>query len=164
VACLLLEIFVIPGFGIFGLGGGALVLASLVLASQTFIWPRNEYQFDRMVDSLLTITLAAAGVIGIAVYLRRRLPRSPFLSRMMLEPPAGEEAETIRRREALVDFHDLVGAQGTTTTQLTPCGKARIGDQLVDVIADGEVIPPNTAIEVVEVRGNRVLVKEVEKG
>ena len=35
VSCLLLEMFVIPGFGIFGLGGGAMVLASIVLASQT---------------------------------------------------------------------------------------------------------------------------------
>ena len=48
VSCLLLEVFVIPGFGIFGLGGGALVLASLVLASQTFLWPRNEYQFEQL--------------------------------------------------------------------------------------------------------------------
>ena len=83
---------------------------------------------------------------------------------MMLEPPAGEEAETIRRREALVDFHELVGSQGTTTTQLTPGGKARFGDLLVDVIADGEVIDRGATIEVVDVRGNRVLVKEVDSG
>ena len=48
VACLLLEVFVIPGFGIFGLGGGAMVLASLILASQTFILPQNDYQFDQL--------------------------------------------------------------------------------------------------------------------
>jgi membrane-bound serine protease (ClpP class) len=81
----------------------------------------------------------------------------------MLEPPAGDEAETISRREALVNFHDLVGTQGTTTTQLTPSGKARIGDLLVDVIADGEVIDRGATIEVVEVRGSRVLVREVER-
>ena len=55
ISCLLLEVFVLPGFGIFGLGGGAMVLASLILASQTFIWPRNEYQFDQLERSLLTI-------------------------------------------------------------------------------------------------------------
>ncbi|NQT13458.1 MAG: hypothetical protein HQ582_11955, partial [Planctomycetes bacterium] len=37
VTCLVLEIFVLPGFGIFGLGGGLLMLASLILASQTFV-------------------------------------------------------------------------------------------------------------------------------
>ena len=63
----------------------------------------------------------------------------------MLEPPAGDEAEFIRRREALVDFRDLLGMRGTTTTQLTPSGKARFGDQLVDVMADGEVIDRGAA-------------------
>jgi membrane-bound ClpP family serine protease len=163
VSCLLLEVFVIPGFGIFGLGGGILVLASLVLASQTFVWPRNEYQFDQLERSLLTILAAGLGLLLFAWFLRKRLPRSRLLGRMMLEPPAGEEAETIRRRESLVDFHELVGTSGTTTTQLTPGGKARFGDMLVDVIADGEVIDRGTAIEVVDVRGSRVLVRKVER-
>jgi len=162
VSCLLLELFVIPGFGIFGLGGGVLVLASLILASQTFVWPQNEYQFDQLERSLLTIAAAGLGLILVAYFLRKRLPRSPLLGRMMLEPPDDEEAATIRRREALVDFHELVGTSGTTTTQLTPGGKARFGDLLVDVIADGEVIDRGTTIEVVDVRGSRVLVRKVE--
>ncbi len=95
--------------------------------------------------------------------MRHRLPRSRLLGHMMLEPPAGEEAEGIRRREALVDFHELVGTQGTTTTQLTPGGKARFGDPLVDVIADGEVIGRGATIEVVKVQGSRVLVREVDQ-
>jgi membrane-bound ClpP family serine protease len=99
----------------------------------------------------------------VAYLLRKRLPRSPLLGRMMLEPPAGEEAETIRRREALVDFHELVGATGVTSTQLTPGGKARFGELLVDVMADGEVIDRGTPVEVVEVRGSHVLVRKVER-
>jgi membrane-bound serine protease (ClpP class) len=163
ICCLLLELFVIPGFGIFGLGGGALVLASIVLASQTFHGlPKNEYQLDQLETSLLTVAGAAGGLIAFAVLMRRRLPRSRLLGHMMLEPPAGDEAETIRRREALVDFHELVGTRGTTATQLTPSGKARFGDALVDVIADGEVIGRGATVEVVKVQGNRVLVKEVE--
>lgn len=163
VACLLLEIFVIPGFGIFGLGGGAMVLASIILASQTSgsIIPQNEYQFEQLQNSLLTIGAVGLGVIVLGAFLRKRLPRSRLFGHLMLEPPAGEEAETIRRREALVDFRDLVGTRGTATTQLTPSGKARIGDLLVDVMADGEVIDRGAAIEVVEVRGSRVLVREV---
>jgi membrane-bound serine protease (ClpP class) len=164
MAFLLLEVFVIPGFGIFGLGGGAMVLASLILASQTFIWPRNEYQFDQLTQSLLTVAAAGVGVIVVATFLRRRLPRSRLFGHMMLEPPAGEEAETIRRREALVDLHELLGQQGTTTTQLTPGGKARFGERLADVMADGELIPRGTTVEVVDVRGSRVMVKEVEHG
>ncbi|MEN6407573.1 MAG: NfeD family protein [Thermoguttaceae bacterium] len=164
VSCLLLEIFVIPGFGIFGLGGGALVLVSLILASQTFVWPRNEYQFDQLERSLLTILAAGVGLLVIAICLRHRLPRTPWLGRMMLQPPDDRERETIRQRESLVDFHDLLGRQGTATTQLTPGGKAQFGDLLVDVLADGEVLQRGTTVEVVDVRGSRVLVQKVESG
>ena len=166
VACLLLEVFVIPGFGIFGLGGGAMILISIILASQTSgsIIPHNDYQFEQLQNSLLTVAGAGLGVIVLATLLRKRLPRSQLFGHLMLEPPEGEEAEIIRRREALVDFRDLVGTRGTATTQLTPSGKARFGDVLVDVMADGEVIDRGAAIEVVEVRGSRVLVKEVASG
>ena len=56
-----------------------------------------------------------------------------------------------------------MGATGTTSTQLTPGGKARFGDQLVDVMADGEAIDRGTPVKVVEVQGSRVLVRRVER-
>jgi membrane-bound ClpP family serine protease len=77
----------------------------------------------------------------------------------MLEPPSGAELEDISHREALVNLDHLLGHQGTTTTQLTPSGKARFGHELVDVIADGEVIARGASVVVVEVQGNRVVVR-----
>ena len=159
--CVLLEVFVLPGFGIFGLGGGAMILASIVLASQTFILPRNEYQFERLETSLLTVAGAAVGLIAFAIVAHHHLPRSRLFGHIMLEPPAGEEAEFIRQHEALADFRQLLGARGTTTTVLMPSGKARFGDQLVDVIADGEMIDRGATVEIIEVRGSRVLVRQV---
>ncbi len=163
IGCLLLEVFVLPGFGVFGLGGGILVLASLVLASQTFVLPRNTYQFEQFQQSLLILLGASAGVIGMAYVARKWLPRAPMFNRMFLEPPEGEEAATIRQRESLVDYSNLVGDRGVTTTQLTPGGKARFGNRLVDVMADGELIERGTPIVVVEVYGSRVLVRSVEE-
>jgi membrane-bound serine protease (ClpP class) len=160
VTCLLLEIFVIPGFGIFGLGGGAMVIVSLILASQTFVLPRNSYQFEQLQRSLLTIAGAVGGLLVGMFFFRKWLPRTPILGRLVLEPPDEAERENIGRRELLVDLQGLVGRRGVTTTPLYPAGKARLGDSLVDVIADGEMIDRGKAIEVVEVRGNRVLVRE----
>ena len=164
VGCLLLEIFVLPGFGIFGLGGGCLVLLSLILASVTFVVPRNPYEFALLQRSLLWLAGAGVGIVGAAVLLRRWLPHAPVFNRLFLPPPAGEEAEDISQQESLAVLDDFVGAQGTTTTQLTPSGKARFGDMLLDVITDGDVVPPGTQIEVVEVYGNRVVVKTVDSG
>jgi membrane-bound serine protease (ClpP class) len=84
-----------------------------------------------------------------------------MFNRMMLAPPTPEELSVINRREAVARFEHLVGMQGVTTTPLLPSGKAQIGDELVDVIADGEVIERNQPVRVVEVRGNRVLVRQV---
>jgi len=163
VGFLVLEVFVLPGFGIFGIGGGALVLASLVLATQTFILPRNTYQLHQFQISLTIVAGAGLGVVVLGAMLNRWLPRAPLLNRLMLAPPAGEEKEFIQHSESLVHFEELVGQQGVTTTQLTPSGKARFGDQLVDVIADGELIEPGTRITVVEIHGNRVMVEPIDK-
>jgi membrane-bound serine protease (ClpP class) len=38
-------------------------------------------------------------------------------------------------------------------------GKARFGELLVDVTADGFFIAPDTLVEVVEVQGSRVVVR-----
>jgi membrane-bound ClpP family serine protease len=159
VACIVLEMFVLPGTAIFGFGGGLLIITSLVLASQTFVLPHNDYQLAQLRDSLLGLIGAFAGVVAMAVLIRRYLPYTPFFSHVMLEPPSGAELEDISHREALVDLDHLLGHEGVTTTQLTPSGKARFGPELVDVIADGEVIARGASVVVVEVQGNRVVVR-----
>jgi membrane-bound serine protease (ClpP class) len=161
VACILLEIFVIPGFGIFGLGGGAMVIMALILASQVLVMPRSSQQLADMQRSLLLVGGTTVALFAAALLLRKWLPNTPLLNRMVLSPPEGTERELISHRELLVDLENLVGNQGTTTTPLVPAGKARFGDSVVDVIADGEMIEPRKTIEVVEVRGNRVVVREV---
>ena len=101
----------------------------------------------------MTIAGAGVGFVAAAIAVRRWLPRAPIVNQMFLEPPTGEEAEDLSRRESLVDLHELVGTRGTTTTQLTPSGKARFGNRLVDVISDGDLIARGAEIEVVEVQG-----------
>lgn len=159
IACLALEVFVLPGFGIFGLGGGAMVIASLVLASQTFVLPRNSYQFAQLQQSLWTIGGAVIGVVVLAVFLKRWLPRAPIFGSMLLEPPSPTEAQTISRHEAFSDASDLVGTRGTATTPLVPGGKARFGNRVLDVIAEGELIGRGGEVVIVEVRGNRIVVQ-----
>ena len=91
--------------------------------------------------------------------LRRYLPKTPGLNRLMLEPFHGKKLVEMTRREAVVDFRHLVGVRGTTATLLTPAGKAQFGDELVDVISDGEVIDAGHGIIVTSVQGNRILVQ-----
>jgi membrane-bound ClpP family serine protease len=151
--CVAAEIFVLPGFGVLGLGGGLLVIASLVLASQSFVLPENDYQIRQMQWSLLGVLGAAGGVALVGFLLRNWLPATPVLRDVLLVPPtAGEPAGDD-------ELDGLLGAEGTTTSRLAPAGKARIAGAVRDVTSDGELIEPGVRVRVADVRGGRLHVR-----
>ena len=161
LACVLVEIFIIPGFGVFGLGGGALMLASLILATQTFVLPTNDYQMQQLSQSMFTVAMAGAGVFVGAFVIRKYAHRVPVFNKIMLIPPDEEGQQFRQARETVVNHEHLVGLVGVTRTQLTPSGKAVIGDEVVDVITDGELVEKGCQVEVVEAMGNHVVVRQV---
>ncbi len=163
VMCVLMEILVLPGFGVFGFGGAVMILSSLILASQTFIWPDNAYQMSEFRDSLMVVGLGVAGCIGIAVALRKVLPRAPLLGRVVLMPPEGAAAADIRQREAIVDLGFLVGQRGVMTTPCSPAGIARFDDELIHVVSDGDFIARGSDVIAIEAHGNRVVVQSAER-
>jgi membrane-bound serine protease (ClpP class) len=93
--------------------------------------------------------------------MHRYLPHTPLFSHMMLEPPSDAELEVLSHRESMIDLDHLLGRQGVATTQLTPSGKARFDGQLVDVMADGEVIERGAEVVVTAVHGNYLVVRSV---
>ncbi|MEC7501045.1 MAG: NfeD family protein [Planctomycetota bacterium] len=154
VSCLVLEIFVIPGFGIFGLGGGILMLIALILASQTFVLPHSDGELRQFRNSLMTVGLALGGLMVFAILSRRFLPHAPLLSRLILSNQTENRQVDLFGEEAI-----LIGAKGRTVTDLRPSGKANIRGELVDVIAEGEWISIDTPITIIEVHGTRIVVK-----
>jgi membrane-bound serine protease (ClpP class) len=160
--CLLLEVLVIPGFGIFGLGGGVMILASLVLASQTFVLPRTESQMAELRHSLTIVAAAMVIMVAASIALRRYLPKTPVFRTLLLAPTPEEDLIDLDYRESLADFSHLVGERGVATTNLMPAGKAEFNGELVDVIADGMPIDRGSTIVVTKTRGNRVLVRAVD--
>lgn len=172
LACLALEILVIPGFGVFGVSGGLLMLAALIMASQTFGDWGPESDFERMAESLATVALSIVTVAAAALILSRFLPHIPLLNRMILSPPAPDGSFPATEPQLRPELTgqggawaepaaSLVGQRGETLSVLRPAGKARIGRQLMDVVSDGPYIAKGSPVEVVQVSGNRVVVREV---
>jgi membrane-bound ClpP family serine protease len=159
---LLLEVLVLPGFGIFGLGGGLMILVALVLASQTMFLPQTESQLIELRRSLTIVTTAAAVTVAAAIALRRYLPQAPVFRTLLLPPTAEEDLIDLDYRESLAEFSHLIDQRGTATTNLMPAGKADFNGELVDVIAEGLPIDRGTPVVVVKARGNRVVVRAVE--
>src|SRR6185312_1407009 len=86
LVCLALELFVFPGFGVFGMSGILLILVSVVMASHTFVWPTQEYEYRQMGRTLFQVTIAILAVAGGAVVLGRYFPSLPLFNRMVLKP------------------------------------------------------------------------------
>ncbi len=57
---------------------------------------------------------------------------------------------------------DLLSAEGFAITTLRPSGTASIKGKKVDVVTEGEMILKNTKIKVIDVKGNRIVVKPVK--
>ena len=151
VICLLIEIFVLPGFGIFGIGGAIAVVVSLVLASQTFIIPQNSYQLAQFQRSLLILAFAGCGATVLA----------GILARILHDKSKPQDTAFIQETEKLADYEHLLGRTGLTTTPLVPAGKAVFDDELVNVVSDGELIEADVPVEVIEVIGYRIVVRHV---
>jgi membrane-bound serine protease (ClpP class) len=163
--CLGLELFVFPGYGVFGMSGVLLVLVSVVMASHTFVWPTQEYEYKEMGKTLIRILVILFSVLAGAVAFGRYFPSLPFFNRMVLKADAEDADALAFGAKPLMDADPaltfLLGETGRTTTVLRPIGKARFGELLVEVTADGAYIEPDRLVEVVEVHGSRVIVKAV---
>lgn len=156
LACIALEIFVIPGFGVFGIGGLVMTIASIVLMSQTFVLPHNSYQLAVITRGLWAALGSLLGLFGGFVLMRQFFPHIPLFRHLIMETP---DAEAIHQAERLVDFSDLLHQTGRTTTPLRPSGKARFGDRIVQVVSDGSMIDKGAEVTVVEVQGAKIVVE-----
>jgi membrane-bound ClpP family serine protease len=159
IVCIAIEIFIVPGFGVFGIGGLALTVIGIVLMSQTFVIPQNGYQIQVLTRGVWVALGGAAGMVGGFIAVRVMLPHVPVFRGLVMEAP---DNENISEAEKLGDYSFLIGQSGTTTTPLRPSGKARFGDQIVQVISDGAAIPVGGSVRVTEVHATKVVVEPVE--
>ena len=164
LGCLGMEIFVMPGFGVFGVSGILLIMASLVMAGHSWTFDLTTNVEGLAVQTgwvLLSFTLV--GVFGYAT--ARYLPQIPMFEDMILSPSGIAETEprlrldTRRSDSPVADL--LIGQSGFAMTMLRPAGKAKLSDRIVDVVSEGPFIAAETAIEVVAVNGSRIVVRQV---
>lgn len=157
-----IEVFVLPGFGVTGISGLALVIGSLVLVTLERM-PETTEDWVNVGATVTTLGVSLVAAIIGAFVLAWYLPHIPVASRLVLNPPA--EAEGGYDGDALGGRPDqaqaLIGAIGVAATTLRPAGKVRFGDDYLDVIAEGDYVNPGSRVQVIEIEGNRIVVKEV---
>jgi len=159
ILCLAIEIFVLPGFGVFGIGGLVLTVLGVVLMSQTFIIPKNSYQLSQLAQSVWMALGGMGGMLLGFFVVRAFLPQAASATGLAMDSPAAN----LDQLERIANFDHLSGQSGTAETRLRPSGKARFGDEIVSVVSDGAAIDPGQPVRVVQVHGNRIVVELVEE-
>jgi membrane-bound serine protease (ClpP class) len=165
VGCLLLEIFVIPGWGISGIVGILMILSSAILAGQNFVWPRTPTEMNQFLTTLSTVFGSVLLVMVGAIFITRRVGRIPVLNQIVLAPPTTEAANATKdsgNGKASSGGHPVVsvGDWGEAVTVLRPAGRARFAGKFVDVVSDGDFIEPGTQVRVLQINGGLVTVTQ----
>jgi len=147
VALLLLEFFVIPGFGFAGILGILALLAALVMS---VVGSGATPEFFMLAAGRIVLSLLAA--LLASFLLLRFMPRTPFGRRLILDTGLGPVEEDDLR---------WLGKRGRASSPLRPAGIAEIEGARVDVVSEGELIEPGTPVEVMRVDGNRIVVRQI---
>lgn len=158
VVLLLIEIFIIPGFGVTGISGIILILLSLVLSRQDFVVPEFVWQWDLFRKNLLYVSLSLIGALILIGVLMIALPQSRLFSRLVLKSDA--ELPPDEKKHQSQESHDRIGERGTALTDLRPVGKARFGEDVLIVQTDGEYIEKDCDLIVIRNEGLRVVVRK----
>lgn len=148
------EIFVIPGFGIAGIGGIVLILASLFLSLTGGL---KFFDYDIIGTAIIQLAVALTGAFVSILLLAKFLPKSSIFSKLVLS----EEETADRGFVSYPSAKELIGADGVALTDLRPSGSAEINNLRYDVVADWQYIEKGKKVKVIRVEGIKVVVREV---
>ncbi len=157
IALIIIEVFIIPGFGVTGLSGIALMVVGLILSMQDFVIPDFSWQWDLLWGNvLLVIGNMIAGFVAFGV-LAFLIPKYTPFRRLTLslnqDTSLGYTAQD-------TDYETkYLGKTGVTLTVLRPSGKAEIDGDPVQVETAGDYIEKGAEIRVSAVNGNRIVVR-----
>jgi membrane-bound serine protease (ClpP class) len=163
LALLMLEFFVVPGFGVTGISGIVLIVASLVL---TLVFNVGfKFKFDPEFNasayvSKMTILVLVSTLAGffISLWLGKKLimAETRFGSmalRTELESDRGFTSQDMRNEK-------YVGKEGVAQTILRPAGKINIDGEIFDATAEHGYIEAGDKVKVTKFENAQLFVKK----
>lgn len=153
---LVVEIFVLPGFGIAGIAGITLTVSALIL-----IMVNNDFfnfDFVPLGDIILAGGAAVGGLAGgllLLVFGGARLTNTAAFRRLALT-----ETQESKKGYTVNPLPNMVGKKGVAQTVLRPSGKVLIDHEIFDAFTRGDFIDKGEPIEVVSMEGVTLRVRK----
>lgn len=152
---LILEVFVLPGFGFIGIFGIVGILLSLILSMLN-----NDYfdfsavPQDKLSSALWILVIGILGMVTLVWLVGSKMLNSKAFKTIT------QEGSSINPEETKAGtLYAMVGIEGVATTPLKPVGKIKVEGLIYDAITSGEYLDINTPVEIVEVVNNVLKVK-----
>lgn len=170
VGLLIVEIYILPGFGLAGISGIALIVGSLFFGLVNFApdggFNLGGVRLQMLKVPALTVIAGLLGVIPALILLARLFPSLPGYGVLVLAPgggPVGRNGAS-DRAAAQVATHmgshhtPQAGARGLAISALRPSGTAEFDGHRTDVVTEGDWIEAGSEIVVLRVEGAKVTV------
>lgn len=158
IVLILLEVFVVPGFGITGISGIALLVLSLVL-----IMLNNDFfnfEFVPLGDIIVAGFATIGGLAGGALLLffgGAKITQSRAFQRITLnDTQQKSEGYSVRSFQ-----ENMIGKKGSAHTVLRPSGKVIIDEQIYDAFTRGDYVEKGELVEVIGMDGITLKVKRI---
>lgn len=141
---------------------GGIIMAAAALAFAASVWGAWQAWYKTGESATFIVYIVAMlvmlpTVLSGAFYV---FPRTEYGKRLM-SPPSREEMEPyVAETERLTK---LIGKIGTTLTRLGPGGMIAVDGARLHAESEGMLIPTRTPVKVLAMRGNRLLVREVQE-
>jgi len=143
---ILIEMIIIPGFGFAGVLGTVSLAVACITAFKSLSTTAG-----------ILVTIAS---IAVTILMFKILPKTALWKKVRL---SSTQKKSDGYQVADPAFKALVGKTGTSLTVLRPSGTVSIEDKRYDVVADGDFIESDRNIEVYEVEGNKIVVREIKE-
>lgn len=163
VVLLMLEIFVIPGFGVAGITGIVLIFASLVL---TMVFNIGfHFHFDPNIDaaaqigkSILVVVVSVVAGFFLSLWLGKKLITADtrfgsMALKTQLDTDKGYSAQDMRLQQ-------YVGMTGTAATFMRPAGKVELDGQLFDATSEHGLIDKGESVVVTKFENAQLVVRK----
>ncbi|MCK5856478.1 MAG: nodulation protein NfeD [Bacteroidales bacterium] len=159
IVLIILEIFVIPGFGVAGVAGIVLLISGLVLSLLANVrFDFSFIQIDTILEAFFIVLLSVFGAILLSFQTAKTLftnPRFGFALNATQNHLEGFIAPDLK-------LSNQVGQEGTAYSMLRPSGKVMIDGDVYDAVCSNSFIERGNGIKVVGFRNAQLVVEKLE--
>lgn len=161
VVLLIVEIFAIPGFGVTGITGVGLIVASLTLALVNNIgFNFRPVDLGQFVTSFFLVIISIFVAIVLSYYLTRSLfGQNRIFGSLALETV---ESKADGYSASDKDYEAMIGETGVAYSILRPGGKIMIKNMVYDAIAESGYIEKGESVRVVSYQSAQLIVRKLE--